>query len=219
MKKITLLNVAALLIWLLPLVYLFTVYAKLPESVPVHYGINGKADRLGDKSEFSTIILIISLVSGGTYLLLNYLPSIDPKKQVKAGEQTYAKLAFGLVVFLSALNLAIVYGTVNKSFQADKVILPIIGLLFVFFGNMMYSIKPNYFAGVRTPWTLESEDNWRATHRLAGKLWVVGGIIITALVLLLPSTMATMVFIPAVLILSFIPIGYSYIYFKKHQPR
>ena len=60
------------------------------------------------------------------------------------------------------------------------------GLLFAFMGNLMHNIKPNYFAGVRTPWTLEDPDTWRATHRLAGKLWFGGGIFVTIAVLVLP---------------------------------
>lgn len=109
------------------------------------------------------------------------------------------------------------YATVHHGLKLDKVLLPLIGLLLAFIGNMMHSIKPNYFAGVRTPWTLENEDNWRSTHRLAGKLWFIGGITITFLTLLLPAKIATVVFISGAVSLSLIPVVYSYVYFKKHQ--
>lgn len=56
-------------------------------------------------------------------------------------------------------------------------IFPLIGLLFVFLGNVMYSLKPNYFAGIRVPWTLDSDDNWKATHRVAGIVWFAGGLL------------------------------------------
>jgi uncharacterized membrane protein len=92
-----------------------------------------------------------------------------------------------------------------------------VGLLFVFLGNMMHSIKPNYFAGVRTPWTLEDEGNWRATHRLAWKVFFTGGIIITIATLVVPENAAIFIFLPCVLVMAFVPITYSYIYFKKHQ--
>ena len=217
MKKFTTLDGAAMVVWLLPAVYLYFIYGSLPQSVPVHFGINGTVDRYGSKSEFLIGPFILIGVSALVYLLLKFLPSIDPKKQVKYGTSTFQKLALGLVVFLAALNIAIVFSTVHHGFQIDKLIFPIIGLLFVFMGNIMNSIKPNYFAGIKTPWTLESEDNWRATHRLAGKIWVVGGIIVTITMLLLPPETGTIVFVSCVLIMAFIPVIYSFVYFKQHQ--
>jgi uncharacterized membrane protein len=82
----------------------------------------------------------------------------------------------------------------------------------------MNSIKPNYFAGVRTPWTLEDPDTWRSTHRLASKLWFFGGIGLTIAVLLLPNKAGMIVFLSIVGILVLIPVIYSYLYYKKHQP-
>jgi uncharacterized membrane protein len=64
--------------------------------------------------------------------------------------------------------------------------LPLMGLLFSVLGNYMHSIKPNYFVGFRTPWTLENEDNWRKTHQLMARIWVPGGLLITIGTLLLP---------------------------------
>lgn len=217
MKKFTYMDGAALVIWLLPVAYLIFIYPSLPASVPMHYGINGQVDRYGSKTEFVAVQGVMMMVGLFVYLLLKFLPLIDPKKQVKFGEPTYQKIALGIILFLSALNIAIIFATVNHGFKIDKLLLPLIGLFFAFMGNMMHSIKPNYFAGVRTPWTLESEDNWRATHRMAGKLWLAGGILITILVLLLPAATGTIVFMCGIGVLAFIPIIYSYIYFRKHQ--
>jgi uncharacterized membrane protein len=219
MKKFTLMDLAALAIILLPIGYSLWAYQGLPAIVPMHYGIDGKPNSYGSKSEFLAVMLMLPVVSALLYLLLKFLPSIDPKKQVKYGEQTFQKLALGIVIFMAALSIAITFATVNRSFKIDKLILPLAGLLFVFLGNMMHSIKPNYFAGVRTPWTLEDEGNWRATHRLAGKIWFAGGIIITIAMLVLPEKSGFIVFTPCILIMAFIPVIYSYIYFKKHQAK
>jgi uncharacterized membrane protein len=81
----------------------------------------------------------------------------------------------------------------------------------------MHSIKPNYFVGIRVPWALEDPDNWRTTHQLGGKLWVAGGILITACTLLLPSRTGEIVFMIVTSILVLVPIIYSFLYFKKHQ--
>jgi len=189
MKKFSLLDFAALLIGLLPYGYLFSVYSSLPAIVPLHFDANGQPNGFGPKKELFLIASILVWVSILLYLLMKYLPSIDPKKQVQYGEKTFQTLGFGLVVFMAALNICITFATVNHSFQIDKIILPIIGLLFVFIGNMMYSIK----------------------------LWVMGGLAVTIAMLLLPSPTRTYVFITCVVVMAFIPMIYSYIYFKKHQ--
>jgi uncharacterized membrane protein len=218
MKKFTYMDGAALAVWLLPMVYLYSIYSTLPGIVPVHYGIGGKVDRYGNKSELIILTGILVFVGALVYLLLKFLPAIDPKNKVKYGEETFRKIAFGVLLFMAALNIAILYVTMHRNLPVDKIILPIAGLLFTFMGNMMNNIKPNYFAGVRTPWTLESEDTWRATHRLAGKLWFTGGLVITAATLMLPSISATIVFIAGLMALTLIPVIYSYVYFKNHQP-
>jgi uncharacterized membrane protein len=217
MKKFTYLDGVALAVWVLPAIYLLYVYPALPQTVPLHYGMNGTVDRYGSKGEFAGFQGIMLGVPALVYLLLKFLPAIDPKKQVKYGESTFQKLGLGIVIFVSALNIAIVYATAHRGFKIDKLIFPLIGLLFAFLGNMMNSIKPNYFAGVRTPWTLESEDNWRATHRVAGKIWFAGGIALTILMLFLPSGIGQFVYMGVIIVLVLVPVVYSYIYFKKHQ--
>jgi uncharacterized membrane protein len=218
MKKFNSMDVAALVLWLLPVAYVGYVYSSLPQSVPVHFDMDGKPNGYGTKGEFLGIQGIVMGMSAFVYLLLKFLPAIDPKKYVKYGEVTFQKLALGLVLFMAALDIVIAYAAVNQSFQVGKLILPIIGLLFAFIGNIMNSIKPNYFAGVRTPWTLEDPDTWRSTHRLASKLWFFGGIGLTIAVLLLPNKAGMIVFLSIVGILVLIPVIYSYLYYKKHQP-
>lgn len=217
MKKFNSMDIAALIIWLLPMAYAAYIYSSLPSSVPIHFDINGKPDRYGSRGEFLTMQGVLIGMSAFVYLLLKFLPAIDPKKYVKYGEATFQKLALGLVLFLAALDIAIAYATVNQNFEVGKLILPVVGLLFAFIGNIMNSIKPNYFAGVRTPWTLEDPDTWRSTHRLAGKLWFVGGISLTIAVLLLPNKAAMIVFFIIIAILVLIPVIYSYVYYKKHH--
>lgn len=217
MKKITALDVAAFIIWLLPLIYLSTIYNNLPASVPLHFGLNGQPDRFGNKSELLLPVSILSAVSIFVYLLLKVLPAIDPKRKVRYSVGVFKKLGVGLIVFMVALNIAIMYSTLHRNFNMQKIIFPLIGLLFTFLGNLMNSVKPNYFVGIRTPWTLENEDTWRKTHQLASKLWMVGGIIITAATLLATANIASFIFIGVVMVITFIPVIYSYIYFKKHQ--
>jgi immunity protein, SdpI family len=218
MKKFNALDAAAIIIWLLPLAYLIYVYPTLPSTVPVHFGLNGTPDRYGSKTEFLIAPFILAGVSVFVYLLMKFLPAIDPKKYVQYGEPVFQKIGVGIVVLMAALNIEIILSAINGSFKGDKLVLPAVGLFFAFMGNLMHSIKPNYFAGLRTPWTLEDNDTWRATHRLAGKLWFVGGIILTISALLLPAKTAMIVFGSIIAVIVLIPVIYSYVYYKNHHP-
>jgi uncharacterized membrane protein len=216
MKKITLLDGAAFIVWLLPIAYLISVYPSLPESLPMHFGLNGKPDRYGNQNEFLRMEVILIGLNVGLYLLLKYLPMIDPKSSAKYSESVFQKIAFAVALFLSCLNISIIFSVTHDEFNMTKIVFPLVGMLIMFLGNMMYNIKPNYFVGIRTPWTLEDEDNWKATHRLAGKLWFVGGSVIT-LASLLPNEIGTVIFVSGVVVLALVPVIYSYVYFKKHQ--
>ncbi len=217
MKKFSLLDVVASIIILLPVVYLLWAYTALPALVPIHYGFNGKPDAFGSKKEFLNTQIIVHFVAIALYLLFRFLPFIDPKRQVKYGGSTYQKMALGIIVFFGALNISVTYAAAHRVVETHQLIMPLIGLLFVFLGNIMNSIKPNYFAGIRTPWTLEDDNNWRATHRMAAKLYVVGGIIATIAILVLPEKAGVIIFAPCIISVVFIPIVYSYVYFKKHK--
>ncbi|MBS1528702.1 MAG: SdpI family protein [Bacteroidetes bacterium] len=218
MKKFNTLDAAAIVIWLLPAAYLFYIYPGLPDTLPVHFGFKGTPDRYGSKDEFLAGPLILMGMSVLVYLLMKFLPAIDPKKYVKYGEPVFQKIGVGIVVLMAALNIAIMISATTGVFKTDKLVFPVMGLFFAFMGNLMHSIKPNYFAGLRTPWTLEDNDTWRATHRLAGKLWFAGGILLTILALLLPPKAGTIAFMSILFVMVMIPVIYSYIYYKNHHP-
>ena len=212
MKKSNLTDVAAFVIWLLPIIYFIKIFSSLPQSVALHFGIDGKPDRFGDKGEMIWPIAILSIVTIGIYFLIKYLPKIDPKKTASVSADTFKKISFLLVIFLSALELMIVNSAMTGSFTFGKFMFPIMGLFFAYLGNLMHSIKSNYFVGIRTPWTLEDPDTWRATHQLGGKLWFFGGILITITTLFLPAKIGFAFFMTIIIIISLVPVIYSYMF-------
>jgi uncharacterized membrane protein len=217
MKKFTWFDAAALVVWFMPVVYLLYIYSALPAKVPLHFGPGGKPDQYGEPKALFAVQYLLLGVSLGVYLLIKYLPQIDPKQKAKYSADTFQKLALGMVLFISAIDLAILFATANGSFNIDRLMFPLMGLFFAFLGNLMNSIKPNYFAGIRTPWTLESEDTWRATHRLAAKLWFWGGVLLTLITLVIKGQPASYIFISGVVIMAVVPTAYSYIFFKNHH--
>jgi uncharacterized membrane protein len=91
----------------------------------------------------------------------------------------------------------------------------LVGTLFAFMGNYFKVIKQNYFIGIKTPWTLESEEVWKLTHLLAGKMWVIGGIVIVICSLVLPENLNFYFLISITAVISIVPIVYSYLIYKK----
>lgn len=91
----------------------------------------------------------------------------------------------------------------------------IIGAFYVLLGNYFKTIKPNYFVGIRTPWTLENESIWKSTHKLGGKLWVAGGLVVIFTSLMLNEQNAFTMFLIITAIITLIPVAHSYLQFKK----
>ena len=186
MKKFSLVDLVVLIIGLLPIGYLIYMYPTMPAIVPTHFGINGKPDSFDPKSQLVIIECVLIGISFLVYLLMKFMSAIDPKRYAEFNQSRYNKLGVVIVIFCAIIAVVITCGASQKSFNVGNLIFALAGLLFIFMGNLMYNIKPSYFVGIRTPWTLESPDNWRATHHLAGKLFVAGGIIITIAKLVLP---------------------------------
>lgn len=215
MKKQGLTTWIIVAIALLPAAYLALIWNSLPPVVPVHFGADMKPDRMGEKAELWLVAGLLAAVSIGVYFLLNNLHRIDPKRKGSDSPSTFSKLAAGIVVFIAALNFIII-ASARGSMVLQNFLFPLLGLLFAFLGNYMNHIKPNYFAGIRLPWTLSSDENWRRTHQLAGKLWFAGGLAIAIVSLFLPLAIVVPFFIATTVIISIIPIVYSYRLFKQH---
>lgn len=197
---------------LVPFVYLATVWNKLPEKVPMHWNIEGEIDRYGEKYE---ILLIPILLPLATYLLLTVIPKIDPKGKIKSMGSKYHTLKTWITVLTSALALVLIYASMNQSLYNPNYMVLLIGILFVLLGNYFKTLRPNYFIGIKTPWTLENETVWDETHKLAGKLWFAGGFVIIIGSLLLDKKPNFTLFISTTIVIATIPIIYSYVKYKN----
>lgn len=197
----------------LPFIYLLYVWNKLPDQVPLHWNAAGEVDRWGDKIELWIIPFLLPLL---TYSILYFAPSIAPKNNLKKNEVRYNQIRLLLVSIMSIIAIYVIYSAQQLGDASPKMIFVLMGLLIAGLGNYMQTIKQNYFVGFRTPWTLESEDVWRATHRYAGRIWFAGGILITILTLLLSSMSTTItVFFFIIAIIVIIPSYYSYKLYKE----
>jgi uncharacterized membrane protein len=200
----------------IPWVYLAYIWNDLPKTIPTHFGINGLPDNFGKKIEIIAAPLILGIVGLLSYFVLQNIHKIDPKRKYAPGNSILMKkLSVILIILLSFLSLLIFYSSLKGKITGTPLLFCGLSLFLAYIGNLMHSIKPNYFAGIRVPWTLENEDNWRKTHQLASKIWFAGGIILALLSLLLNLKILFIVFMICIFAMSIIPIIYSYAIYKN----
>ena len=199
-----------IIIALLPFIYLAFIWNNLPETVPMHWNASGEVDRWGKKIE---ILFPLIILSGVGYFIFSLIQTLDPKGNLEKMGNKLQNLRYIISIFLTLIGLFIVYSLQTQN-SNPKLIFAIIGLLFAFLGNYFKTIKPNYFIGIKTPWTLENEEVWKKTHVLGGKLWFIGGLLM-ALTFLLPNEMQLYTFLGITAVITIVPIVYSYLEFKK----
>lgn len=199
---------------LLPFIYLAYIWNQLPEKVPMHWNIKGEIDRYGEKIELIIIPILLPLL---VYIIFLVVPKIDPKNKLNKMGNKLQSIKFLLTTFMSILALFIIDAAKNESFTNPNYIVLSIGILYIIFGNYFKTIKANYFIGIRTPWTLENETVWKKTHKLGGKLWFVGGIIVVITSLILEKETNFTIFLIITGIITIIPIVYSYLIFKNER--
>lgn len=199
---------------LLPFVYLAIIWNKLPQKVPVHWNIRGEVDRYGEKTEMILIPVLLPLL---VYLIFLVVPKIDPKNKLNKMGNKLNSLKFVLTTLMSGLALFLIFSAQHQNFTNPNLIFVFVGLMYLVFGNYFKTIKANYFIGIRTPWTLESETVWKETHRLAGKLWLVGGLLVIISALFLDDKMNVLTFFIITGIITLVPAVYSYFIFKKEN--
>lgn len=201
-----------ILITMIPAIFLWYVWKELPMEVPLHWNIQGEVDRYGSKNE---LIWLTTLLPIFMYLLFLFVPLIDPKKKIAMMGGKFYTIRFFLTLFLSVLFTFIIYSVKEQTLTNPNYLFMIIGIFYVVLGNYFKTIKPNYFIGIRTPWALENETIWKNTHRLAGKLWVIGGLLIIISCFVFNQETALAIFLIITAIITLIPVSHSYFQFKK----
>lgn len=162
---------------LIALGYLFSavVYPRLPEEIPIHWGLSGEPDRWVDQTWGALLLPTIMLVNWGLFVLF---PRIDPRQEnIAKFRKTYdliVNVGTGLVLLLHvlALGTALGWAVSLRSMLAIG-----LGILLAILGNVMPRARPNWTFGIRTPWTLENRRVWERTHRLGGALFLGAGLL------------------------------------------
>ena len=189
-------------------------YLNFPEKVASHWNFQGQVDGYSSRG-FGAFFFVGLLVF--IYVLFLVLPYFDPKKERYA---EFAKV-YGLFRNLILTVMAIIYlmtGVYNLGYPINMGITTafIIGLMMIAIGNYMGKIKKNWFLGIRTPWTLSSEDVWNKTHRVGGWLFMLFGACII-IAPWLPETIGTAIFIGGAVVMVLGTFVYSYLLYRQEQ--
>lgn len=189
---------------LFPILWGLIIWKQLPNQISIHFNLAGQANNFQSKPlAVFGLPLFLLLV----HLFVIFVTARDPKNQTM--NKKMGKVIYWLTPIVSVSVFYLIYSkALGSTTNPSIVVSALLGLIFVMMGNYMPKLKVNHTVGIRLPWTLQSEDNWHKTHRLAGKLWVLGGLILlleAGLQFAVPYVMG--IVIPTIVL---IPILYSY---------
>ena len=201
-----------IILLLAPFVASLILWNKMPDIVPIHFNAAGEADDFGPKWINAFLLPGIAFA---TYLFLLIIPAIDPKKRIENTQKPIAAIRIVISLFLIGVYALVMMKSFDLEADIGQFVLVSTGILIAITGNYMNSIKPNYFIGIRTPWTLEDPEVWKKTHRFASKLWIVGGLLMTVSAFIPFLKGSLFVIIGAIVVLAVIPLIYSYQLFNK----
>ena len=148
-------------------------YSHLPDQIPSQWNINGIVS-YGPRR----IIWLLPAMMLFFNILLDIVPKIDPKKNYMKFMKEYNLFCVFMNLFFAVLTAALELQALRPGlFDMRRLVWFSIGVLFLITGNIMPKFKPNFFSGIRTPWALADDENWKRTHRLGGKLFFLAGVV------------------------------------------
>ena len=215
-SKLTWLEV---LLLLAPFVALAILWSALPARVPVHWNLQNEIDRYDSKAAG---LLLLPLINVALVALLYVLPRFDPKLRKRAGDESrltnvLAVVRMSTAAFLDVICATQICAALGYAVPVGRIVASACLLLFAVLGNYLTAVPPNYFIGIRTPWTLENADTWRATHRLGGRLMFFGAIALLVAQFFLPEMLFTLILVGGVIALAVWSFWYSWHNFQTQK--
>ena len=198
-------------ITVLPMLLGLALWSRLPDTIATHFGPSGEPDGWPSKA-FAVLGLPAFLVA--VHLLCAFGTMMDPKR--KNIQDKMYKLVLWIIPVISLLVCSSVYFyALGYAVDIARIACVMVGVTFIIIGNYLPKCRQSYTMGIKLPWTLNDEENWNATHRFGGWLWMMGGAAFLAVEAMGGmSTMFTLVTIAAMVLL---PTAYSYLYYRRHR--
>ena len=196
--------IIASIVTILPVLIGIICWNRLPDVMATHFGMNNEADGFSSKAfaVFGLPLILLAVLWVGAFVTAH-----DPKRQNISPKMFSLMLWIAPVISLVAA--ATIY-PVNLGYELDIAFFSelLLGLMFIMIGNYLPKARQNYTIGIRIPWTLANEENWNRTHRLAGYLWMICGILM--IIISLTRVVSAEWLIGILLIMVLVPCMYSF---------
>jgi uncharacterized membrane protein len=205
----------AFILTLAALAFSWWAWPQLPERVATHWGANGQPNGWSSPG-FAAFLMpgMMVLMS----LIFAALPNIDPlKKNYEFHGSVYFLLVNVVVGFVGVMHVLMLGSALGWGFEMRTALPILIGALFVFMGNLLPRIRPNWFMGIRTPWTLSSERVWRKSHRVGGYTFTIGGLLFMVAGLIPMGSKSTALMVGVMVPMVLWPVIYSYLAWRQEQ--
>lgn len=206
-------NWLSFLVVLCAFLWAFMQRDTLPPQLPSHFDMNGNANSFQSRD---FVLAFVPLINIFVLFVLGFVKQLSPKEfDMPESQALMGRLGFGLTLFMMMIYMGMILeGATPQSGIFQRLFVPGFALFLIFIGNYFGKLQRNFFVGIRLPWTLASEANWKRTHRFAGKVFVIAGIFTLFLsVIRIPLWIA--------MLLLLIPVGlsviYSYSYFLYYE--
>ena len=190
-------------------------YPRLPGQVVTHWGFDGEPNGWSSPIVAALVLPVIAAV-----LLLVFLviPRIDPRRESwEMHGATYWLMTNLVLCFVLCMHIVVLGSGLGWKVSMSRMVPIAVGALFVVLGNFMPRMRPNWFMGIRTPWTLSSDEVWRRTHRIGGVCFMLAGVLI-AVIGFARGTMAPIIIIAGAGVSVLMPIVYSWVLWRRSLP-
>ncbi|WP_298732142.1 SdpI family protein [uncultured Chitinophaga sp.] len=211
-----------LLLLLIPMAYLGIIWNSLPAEIPTNFNLYGTPQHIGSKSDVLLVMIFLFLTNLLLYFLFRYLPTAGEEDvtlpATEGHQREYYRIRFMIHIYLAIFTSLIIFMvSQGKTFFMERWAFVGVGLLIALLGGYLKKLQPNYFVGVRTPWTLQSNEIWKKTHTMAGNLWLWTGIVTIIAGFFLPLVTGVFILMFAGAILAALPYIYSFRLFNEDK--
>ncbi len=202
------------MITLLPILLGLLLWNQFPDRITTHWNMAGQADGFSSAA-FAVFVPPLLMLAGHWFCI--FCTSLDKGNQGR--NKKPMALMYWIMPVISNISSMTMYGlALGWEFSPTSLMIVPIGLMFAAIGNYLPKMKMNATMGIKVPWAYSSEENWNATHRFGGRLWLAGGLIV-ALGGLLPAEVGIWVTIIVLFAITIIPIVYSWRCYKMQKAR
>ena len=182
-------------------------YPKLPETMTTHWSVSGEPNGFSSRLWGAWMLPVIM---AAVWLIMRAIPHIDPRKaNYEKFSGMYDALVILILAFMLAMHIVLLMAATGAPIRMERVVMPSVGVFIAIMGILIPKAHPNWFVGIRTPWTLTSDLSWERTHKIGGTLFVILGVLMVASSFVAPET-AIWILVAAALGIVVFLFAYSY---------